>query len=35
MVVSIHRENGDTLHESVLLPRFKVRMRVDVAVEDE
>ena len=38
MVVSIHRENGDTLHESVLLPRdsrFKIRMRGDVAVEDE
>ncbi|KAL3807748.1 hypothetical protein ACHAXA_008382 [Cyclostephanos tholiformis] len=38
MVVFIHRENGDTLHEFVLLPRESspgMRMDGDVAIEDE
>jgi tartrate-resistant acid phosphatase type 5 len=37
MVVSIHRENGDTLHESILSPRGNTFRRKDgnVAVEEE
>lgn len=36
MVLSFHRENGNTLHESVLLPRdkrFKMRMRESIVIE--